>query len=82
MSESETTINYLIYETESEAISRADAEGNRMGYMYHKGDLDGTRYHTYPEVTSNGKYALDVTEYELTEDEQAAIATSVTFPTE
>ena len=76
---SEETINYLVYDNETDAIARADAEGARRNYSYH---IDGgvTRYHTYPRVTINGKYALNVTEYELTEDEESAITTTVTFP--
>tara|TARA_R100001163_G_scaffold41388_1_gene31316 strand:+ start:1250 stop:1489 length:240 start_codon:yes stop_codon:yes gene_type:complete len=78
---SEEIINYLVYDTEADAIARADTEGARMGYSYHTNGI-GTRYHTYPRITNNNKYALVVNEYELTEDEQAATTTSVTFPTE
>ena len=45
---SEETINYLVYETEADAIARADTEGARRGYAYHKVG-SGTRYHTYPQ---------------------------------
>lgn len=76
---SEETINYLIYETEADAIARADTEGARRGYAYHKVG-SGTRYHTYPQVTVDGTYALLVNGYELTEDEESSIVTSVTFP--
>ena len=72
--------NYLIYDTEAEAIARADTEGARMGYSYHINGI-GTRYKTYPKVTINGKYALSVNDYLLTEDEDSAKTTSVTFPT-
>jgi len=77
---SEETINYLIYDTESDAITRANTEGARRGYAYHRVG-SGTRYHTYPQVTADSKYALVVNGYELTEDEESAITTSVTFPT-
>ena len=76
---SEETINYLVYDLEADAIARADTEGARRGYAYHKVG-SGTRYHTYPKLTANSKYALVVNEYELTEDEESAITTSVTFP--
>jgi len=79
MSEEEITINYLVYDTESDAIARADTEGARRGYAYHRVG-SGTRYHTYPQVTADSKYALVVDGYELTEDEESAITTSVTFP--
>lgn len=76
---SEETINYLVYDTEADAITRADTEGARRGYAYHTVG-SGTRYHTYPQVTADSKYALVVDGYELTEDEESAITNSVTFP--
>jgi len=76
---SEETINYLVYETLDDAIARADTEGARRGYAYHRVG-SGTRYHTYPQVTADGKYALFVTDYELLEEELPSIVTSVTFP--
>tara|TARA_R100000734_G_C3319278_1_gene114876 strand:+ start:7479 stop:7727 length:249 start_codon:yes stop_codon:yes gene_type:complete len=76
---SEETINYLVYDTKADAIARADTEGARRGYAYHRVG-SGTRYHTYPKVTANSKYALVVDGYELTEDEESAITTTVTFP--
>jgi hypothetical protein len=79
MSEEEITINYLVYDTEADAIARADTEGARRGYAYHRVG-SGTRYHTYPQVTADGKYALLVTDYELLEEELPSIVTSVTFP--
>ena len=75
------TISYLVYDTEADAISRADTEGARRGYAYHRVG-SGTRYHTYPQVTADSKYALVVDGYELTEDESSATVTDVTFPTE
>ena len=78
---SEETINYLVYETLDDALVKADAEGARRGYAYHTVG-SGTRYHTYPRVTADAKYALVVDGYELTDDETAAIVTDVTFPTE
>lgn len=76
---SEETINYLVYDTKADAIARAYTEGARRGYAYHRVG-SGTRYHTYPKVTANSKYALVVDGYELTEDEESAITTTVTFP--
>jgi hypothetical protein len=80
MSEEEITINYLVYETLDDAIARADTEGARRGYAYHRVG-SGTRYRTYPQETADGKYALLVTDYELLEEELPSIVTSVTFPT-
>ena len=73
------TINYLVFNTKADAIARADAEGARVGYSYHINGI-GTRYKTYPKLTASGTYALDVTEYELTSDEESSTTTSVTFP--
>ena len=80
MSEEEITINYLVYDNEADAIARADTEGARRGYAYHRVG-SGTRYHTYPQITADDKYALVVNGYELTEDEESQISTNVTFPT-
>jgi len=80
MNEEDITINYLVYETLDDAIARADTEGYRRGYAYHRVG-SGTRYYTYPQETADGKYALLVTNYELLEEELSSIVTSVTFPT-
>ena len=45
MSEEEITINYLIYDTLEDALVKADAEGLRRGYAYHRVG-SGTRYST------------------------------------
>jgi len=73
------TTNYIIYDTLEDALVKADAEGLRRGYAYHKVG-SGTRYSTYPQETAANKFALVVNGYELTEDEEALIVTSVTFP--
>ncbi len=76
---SEETTNYLVYDTEADEIARAETEGARRGYAYHRVG-SGTRDHTYPQVTADSKYALVVNGYELTEDEESSIVTNVTFP--
>jgi hypothetical protein len=76
---SEETTNYLVYDTKADAIARADTEGARRGYAYHRVG-SGTRYRTYPQETADAKFALVVNGYELTEDEESAITNSVTFP--
>jgi molybdate-binding protein len=73
------TINYLVYDNEADAIARADTEGARRGYAYHRVG-SGTRYHTYPQITADDKYALVVDGYELTEAEESSTVTNVTFP--
>ena len=80
-------MSYLVYNTKEEALERAEQQGILKNYWYHRLNAEGvknkigTRYQTYPQITSNNTWALDVTEYELTEDEQAATTNSVTFPT-
>ncbi len=76
---SEETLNYLVYDNETDAIARAETEGIRRNYSYHRVGR-GTRYRTYPQVTADDKYALLVNGYELTESEQSLIVTNVTFP--
>jgi len=57
---------YLIYETEQGAIARADEEGKRLNYS-HWTEGKGTRWLTSPVPTADGKWALDVTSYNLSE---------------
>ena len=66
---------YLIYDTEEDANARADTEGQRIGYAYWKEGI-GTRWSTRPEPTAEGKYALNVTTYDLTTEEQSATVES------
>ena len=73
------TTNYIIYDTLEDALVKADAEGLRRGYAYHKVG-SGTRYSTYPQETAANKFALLVNGYELTEDEESSIVTRVKFP--
>ena len=75
---------YLIFNTEEEGEQRAFAEGARANLYFHRGLPDsekGSKYLTYPRETSNGKFALDVTNYELTADEESSTVSSVTYPT-
>ena len=66
---------YLIYETEQDACDRADEEGKAIGYTYWtKGK--GTRWLTKPVPTADGKWALDVSEYELDDLEEASVESS------
>ena len=62
---------YLIYDNEEDANARADEEGKRLGYSYWT-QGKGTRWSTKPDPTAEGKYALNVTTYDLTEEEQAS----------
>ena len=66
---------YLIYDTEEDAYARADTEGKRLGYSYWT-EGTGTRWSTKPDPTAEGNYALNVTTYELTEEEESATVES------
>jgi hypothetical protein len=63
---------YLIYETEQGAIARADEEGKYLNYSYWT-EGKGTRWLTAPEPTADGKWALDVTKYDLDDFEENAV---------
>ncbi len=76
---------YLLYTTEAEGITRAEAEGQAQNLAFYKYG-SGSKYVTYPKITKapligSAKWALDVSDYTLTEEEQAATVDSVTFPT-
>ena len=72
---------HLIYETEQEAIDRADECGKTLGLSYWR-DGKGTRWMTAPAITADGKWALDVACYQLSEEEELAVTEEVTFPVE
>jgi hypothetical protein len=72
-------MTYLIYNTKQEAIDRAEQEGIAKALPYHTGK--GTsRYLTYPSPTAGGKWALDVSGYDLTEDEAEAVVDGFEAP--
>ena len=63
---------YLIYTTEHDALERADEEGKDIGYTYWT-EGRGTRWLTKPVPTADGKWALDVSEYELDDIDEASV---------
>ena len=63
---------YLIFATEQEAWDRSEQEGIARGLAYHKVGK-GTRYVSSPKLTLNDNYALPVSSYNLTEEEQAVV---------
>jgi hypothetical protein len=72
-------MTYLIYTTKAEAIDRAEQEGIARNLPYHTGK--GTsRYLTYPSPTAGGKWALDVSGYDLTDDEVEAVVDGFEAP--
>jgi hypothetical protein len=66
---------YLIYETEQDACERADEEGKYQGFSYWT-EGKGTRWLTKAVPTADGKWALDVSEYELDDIEEASVESS------
>jgi hypothetical protein len=60
---------YLIYTTEEDANTRADQEGTLLKFAYWTQGR-GTRWLTAPVPTLEGNYALDVTNYELSDVEK------------
>ena len=70
---------YLIFPTEEAALERADEEGKDNNFSYWTCGM-GTRWLTKPVPTADGQWALDVTEYDLDDLEQATAVESVVFP--
>jgi hypothetical protein len=70
---------YLIYETEEAALERADEEGKYLGFSYFT-EGKGTRWLTYPVPTADDKWALDVSEYDLDDLEEASVVDSYLIP--
>ena len=66
---------FLIYKTEEEALNRSEAEGIRLGLSFHTNGT-GSRYATPAVETVDGKFALDVEDYELTDDELGSVVAS------
>ena len=76
-------MNYLIFPTESAAWSRAEAEGQARNLPYWRALQTGdTRYLSSPRETADGKWALEVSGYDLTEDELEKVVASVEWPEE
>jgi len=70
---------YLIYPNEKDACDRADEEGKEIGFAYWT-EGKGTRWLTKPVPTADGAWALDVSEYDLDEIEEASIVDSYLIP--
>lgn len=77
--EGEPIVGYLIFDNFDTALDRADAEGSACNLPYFQG-TGATRYRTYPQELSNGKWALNINRYsELTDSEISSLQSSVTF---
>ena len=61
---------YLIYTNEQDAWDRSEQEGINLGLSYHTQGI-GSRWVTSPVPTAEDKFALNVTSYDLTTEEQA-----------
>jgi hypothetical protein len=72
------TDKYLIFDTHTEAFQRAEAEGIKRNMPYYHGGV--ARFLTLPAKTADGKWALQVLNYDLTEQEEEASVPHVTFP--
>ena len=70
---------YLIYETEIDAIERADEEGKYHNFSYWT-EGKGTRWLTKPVPTADGKWALDISEYDLDDIEELSVVDSYLIP--
>lgn len=70
---------YLIYETEQGAIARADEEGKYLNFSYWT-EGKGTRWLTSPVPTADGKWALDVREYDLDDYEVPSVIDTYIAP--
>ena len=68
---------YLIYLNEQDAWDRSETEGIERGLSYHKTGR-GTRYVTSPKLTDTDEYALDVSSFNLTDEEASATVDSYT----
>tara|TARA_R100000278_G_C5474358_1_gene165735 strand:+ start:2058 stop:2294 length:237 start_codon:yes stop_codon:yes gene_type:complete len=66
---------YLIYDNEEDANARADKEGKRIGLSYWIHGV-GSRRVLSPQPTAEGKWALNVTVYDLTEEEESSTVES------
>tara|TARA_R100000479_G_C6288348_1_gene165595 strand:+ start:187 stop:423 length:237 start_codon:yes stop_codon:yes gene_type:complete len=66
---------YLIYDNEEDANARADEEGKRLG-LAHWTKGYGSRRVLSPQPTAEGKWALNVTVYDLTEEEESSTVNS------
>ena len=66
---------YLIYDNEEDANARADEEGKRIGLSHWIHGV-GSRRVLSAQPTAEGKWALNVTVYDLTEEEESSTVNS------
>lgn len=67
---------FLLYTTEKEAWHRSEQEGIRIGLSFHINGA-GSRYVTSPVETKKGKFALNVEEFSLSDDELKSVVSSI-----
>lgn len=68
---------FLIYQTKEEATLRADEEGQARNLPYWEDPINVTRTYTAPIYTLDGEWALEVTEYTLTADEETQVVEDI-----
>ena len=66
---------YLIYDNEEDANARADEEGKRIGLSHWIYGI-GSRRVLSAQPTAEGKWALNVTVYDLTDEEEESTVES------
>ena len=73
----ELIVGYLVFDDFDTALARADTEGSAFNLPYFQG-TGASRYRTYPQELSNGKWSLKIDNYSnLTEDEISSVVSSV-----
>lgn len=69
---------YLIFNTEEEALVVADQEGQHRNFPYwNPNDIGKTRTLNSPTKTAEGKFALDVSNYQSLTSEQSSATVKV-----
>jgi hypothetical protein len=72
------SIKFIIYDTEAEALAKAEEEGRAQGLAYYVDGI-GSRYVSYPYETNDNKFALPVDCYiSLTETEESSLVDTFT----
>jgi hypothetical protein len=63
---------FIIYDTKEEALVKAEEEGKAVGLPWWENPHWKMKYVSYPFITADSKWALDVTQYTtLTSEEES-----------
>lgn len=75
------SFKFIIYETEEAGLVKAEQEGQAQNLPYWQDSENVTKYVSTPIVTSDSKWALDVTEYTtLTDEEETQVVNTINIP--